>query len=337
MNLMKRARPSRSRMRGVTLIELMIALVLGLLVVGAAIGIFLANRRTYSATEGLGRVQENVRTAFELMARDVREASGNPCVNTVPVANVLKTKASNWYTNIDTWNAGITGVEGAFPSGSPANGTATGARVAGTDALQILGSGYEVATISSDNTSAATFTLNMTAAAAGINVGDVAVACNARQSAIFQVSAVSGSTITHAVSGVSPGNCSTGLAMPVCGGSQFAFVAPGSVVANLHAARWFIGNNASGTRSLYQSQMVYSGGALAQRNDEVLEGVNDMQLQYLVKDAASYVDATAVSDWSSVVAVSVRLEMLDTTRVGPAGEPIRRTLSHVIALRNRNA
>ncbi len=83
--------------------------------------------------------------------------------------------------------------------------------------------------------------------------------------------------------------------------------------------------------------MVYSGGALAQRNDEVLEGVNDMQLQYLVKDAASYVDATAVSDWSSVVAVSVRLEMLDTTRVGPAGEPIRRTLSHVIALRNRNA
>ncbi|WP_242603149.1 PilW family protein [Xanthomonas vasicola] len=99
MNLMKRARPSRSRMRGVTLIELMIALVLGLLVVGAAIGIFLANRRTYSATEGLGRVQENVRTAFELMARDVREASGNPCVNTVPVANVLKTKASNWYTN----------------------------------------------------------------------------------------------------------------------------------------------------------------------------------------------------------------------------------------------
>ncbi|MEF2242024.1 PilW family protein [Xanthomonas arboricola] len=337
MKLMKRARPSRSRMRGVTLIELMIALVLGLLVVGAAIGIFLANRRTYSATESLGRVQENVRTAFELMARDVREASGNPCVNTVPIANVLKSKANNWYTNIDTWNSGITGVEGAFSSGSPANGTATGTRVAGTDALQILGSGYEVATISSDDTGAATFTLNMTAAAAGINVGDVVVACNARQSAIFQVSGVGGSTITHAVSGVSPGNCSTGLAMPVCGGSQFAFVAPGSVVANLHAARWFIGTNASGTRSLYQSQMVYSGDALGQRNDEVLEGVNDMQLQYLTKGASSYVDATAISDWSSVVAVSVRLEMLDKTRVGPAGEPISRTLSHVIALRNRNA
>ncbi|MDV2451305.1 PilW family protein [Xanthomonas hortorum] len=337
MNLMKRTSVARSRMHGVTLIELMIALVLGLLVVGAAIGIFIANRRTYSATESLGRVQENVRTAFELMARDVREASGNPCVNTVPVANVLKNKAGNWFTNIDNWNSGVTGVEDAFASGSPANGTAVGTRVAGTDALQILGSGYEVATISSDNTGSATFTLNVTAAAAGINVGDVVVACNARQSAIFQVSAASGSNITHAVSGVSPGNCSTGLAMPVCGGSQFAFVAPGSVVANLHAARWYIGTNARGTRSLYQSQMVYSGNALTQRSDEILEGVNDMQLQYLTKGQSSYVNATAVADWSTVVAIGLRLEMLDPTRVGPAGEPISRTLSHVIALRNRNS
>lgn len=192
-------------MRGVTLIELMIALILGLLVVGAAIGIFLSNRRTYSATEGLGRVQENVRTAFELMARDVREASGNPCVNTVPIANVVNNKAANWYTNIDTWSSGITGVEGAFSSGSPANGTATGTRIAGTDALQILGSGYEVATIALDNTASATLTLNTTAAAAGISTGDVVVACNARQSAIFQVSAASGSNVVHAVSGVSQG------------------------------------------------------------------------------------------------------------------------------------
>ncbi|MFA0924845.1 PilW family protein [Xanthomonas fragariae] len=327
----------RSKMHGVTLIELMIALVLGLLVVGAAIGIFISNRRTYSATEGLSRVQENVRIAFELMARDVREASGNPCLNNVPIANVVNNKAANWYTNIDNWTSGITGVDGAFSSGSPSNGTSVGARVTGTDALQILGAGYEVATIASDNTAAATLTLNMTAAAAGIGTGDVVVACNARQSAIFQVSSVAGSNILHAVGGVSPGNCSTGLAMPVCAGSQFAFVAAGSVIANLHAARWFIGTNARGTRSLYQSQMIYSGGSLAQRNDEVLEGVNNMQLRYLIKGQTSYVDASAVSDWSTVTAISIRLEMLDSTRVGAGGETISRTLNHVIALRNRNA
>lgn len=62
-----------------------------------------------------------------------------------------------------------------------------------------------------------------------------------------------------------------------------------------------------------------------------------MQLQYLVRGQSTYVDASSVTDWSSVIAVSIRLEMLDSTRSGPGGEAITRTLSHVIALRNRNA
>ena len=61
---------SAARQLGLSLVELMVALVLGLLVVGAAIGVFLSNRQTYTATESLGRVQENARVAFELMARD---------------------------------------------------------------------------------------------------------------------------------------------------------------------------------------------------------------------------------------------------------------------------
>ena len=43
-------------MRGLSLIELMIAMLLGLLVVGGAIGIFVSNRRAYNATESLSRV-----------------------------------------------------------------------------------------------------------------------------------------------------------------------------------------------------------------------------------------------------------------------------------------
>ena len=58
---------ARRAARGFSLIEMMIAMVLGLLVVGAAIGIFVSNQQAYRATEGLGRVQENVRMAFEMM------------------------------------------------------------------------------------------------------------------------------------------------------------------------------------------------------------------------------------------------------------------------------
>ena len=62
--------------RGVSLIELMVALVLGLLVVGGAIGMFISNKQAYSATESVGRVQENSRLAFELMARDKKVERG---------------------------------------------------------------------------------------------------------------------------------------------------------------------------------------------------------------------------------------------------------------------
>jgi type IV pilus assembly protein PilW len=71
-----------SRMQaGFGLIELMIAMVLGLLVLGAAIAIFQSNQRTFQANEGLNRIQENARVAYELMSRDIRAAGGSACSN----------------------------------------------------------------------------------------------------------------------------------------------------------------------------------------------------------------------------------------------------------------
>ena len=73
---------SRFRMQmqtGFTLIELMIATVLGLLVMGAAIAVFQSNQRTFSANEGQNRIQENARAAYEMMSRDIRAAGGTAC------------------------------------------------------------------------------------------------------------------------------------------------------------------------------------------------------------------------------------------------------------------
>lgn len=64
---------------GFGLIELMIAMVLGLLVLGAAIAVFQSNQRTFSANEGQNRVQEGARVAFEMMSRDIRAAGGTTC------------------------------------------------------------------------------------------------------------------------------------------------------------------------------------------------------------------------------------------------------------------
>ena len=64
---------------GFGLIELMIAMVLGLLVLGAAIAVFQSNQRTYNANEGQNRIQEGARAAYEMMSRDIRAAGGTAC------------------------------------------------------------------------------------------------------------------------------------------------------------------------------------------------------------------------------------------------------------------
>ena len=70
---------SRRLASGFSLIELMVALVLGLLVTGAAFAILQSNQATYRSNEGLNRIQENARIAFELMSRDIRAAGGSAC------------------------------------------------------------------------------------------------------------------------------------------------------------------------------------------------------------------------------------------------------------------
>lgn len=64
---------------GFGLIELMVAMALGLLVLGAAIAVFQSNLRSFNANEGQNRVQEGARAAYEMMSRDIRAAGGTAC------------------------------------------------------------------------------------------------------------------------------------------------------------------------------------------------------------------------------------------------------------------
>ncbi len=73
-----RARQTVGTQAGVSLIELMIAMVLGLLIMAGVIQLFSASKLTYNMTEGLARVQENARFSFEMLTRDLRMAGAQP-------------------------------------------------------------------------------------------------------------------------------------------------------------------------------------------------------------------------------------------------------------------
>lgn len=72
---------SMNRQAGLSLIELMISIVLGFILMAAAISSMLSTKQTYEVNDDLSRAQENGRLALDLMVRDLRMAGYRDPVN----------------------------------------------------------------------------------------------------------------------------------------------------------------------------------------------------------------------------------------------------------------
>ncbi|WP_158543464.1 PilW family protein [Dyella solisilvae] len=83
---MMRATASRPQ-SGVTLIELMVAMVLGLLVASGIVTVFLSTSSSNRAQNQLAVLQEEGRFAMATLTRDLRLANGHYCTNSGGVAN----------------------------------------------------------------------------------------------------------------------------------------------------------------------------------------------------------------------------------------------------------
>lgn len=68
-------RSPRARLRGVNLIELMVAMVISLVLIGGAIQVYLFSRENYDANESVSRLQETARYALSLIEPDIRMAN----------------------------------------------------------------------------------------------------------------------------------------------------------------------------------------------------------------------------------------------------------------------
>lgn len=320
-------------LRGVGLIELMVGLTLGLIVVLVASGVFIGSRQANSTTEALSRAQETARNAFELMARDLREAGGTPCDNGLLVTNVLNNAQGATPTWWADWATPLQGYDGSTAFPGIIFGSGAGERVAGTSAVigKYVADLTDLTVVNHDPTNAR-FTLNNSPHR--VRSGDLLMVCNYGQGAVLQASAIGAGTFDHVDSAAASGNCSRGLGVPtLCTaiGTPYTF-APGSKVGRLVAAGWYIGNNgrpATGGTSLFR---VTRNGA-----EEVAEGVSDMGLEFLSVGAPAYTNAAAVTDWADVIAVRIALT-LRSAQAGSSlqtGGRLERPVSFTLQLRNR--
>lgn len=328
----------RVRQAGLSMVELLVGLTLGLVVLAGVASVFTATGNTNRSNENMARLQESGRMAFNLISRDVRDAGLNDCGRIAQVVNVLVGAAGLPWAN---WVGGLQGFEDGTAVPGLASGAGTGQRVGSEDAIRIMkGDSSTVASVVAHNPGAATFTVNDVSA---FSAGDILIACDFVQASIFQVGAVNtgAKQLTHPVGGAAvPGNCCLGLGwitpLVAPAGRNYNYL-PASSVMRMDSVVWYIGNNgrpASGGRSLYRQ--ILRGGALAV--EEVLEGVSGLQAEYLVDGANVYVNATAVADWTAVIAARINLTIdgiaLEVNAQGDQ-ERVQRTFFNVVALRNR--
>lgn len=177
--------------RGLTLIELMVAIALGLLVSAALIKVYIDMNSLTRLNEGLARIQENGRFALEFMRRDVRRAGFWGCYS-YPIVNPGNT-SDIWYPTEELGNL-TTGAR-AFDSTTPISGT-EGSDTPNPDLPDTI-------TLRFASESGVQVTQNQlgshdpltVASVTGFSVGDIAVVSDCYMHHMFAITAVNAGTL----------------------------------------------------------------------------------------------------------------------------------------------
>lgn len=298
---------------GFTLIELMVAMLLGLIVIGGVISVFIANQQVYRTNAALGDVQDGTRISFEMLAQNIREAGLTGCSNSNQVANILPegpngpsyNPTTDWWTN---WNNALRG----YGKGTPVNpaltvGNAAGNQVAGTDSLMILSAADGGLSVNKQNSAATTFTLNSTSSDLALN--KVMIVCDPWLATMFRISTPgTGPDIGYGAPANYSTDLSVGYPLPV-GVSSYTYGA-NSMIAPLAAGVWYIGYNGLTTgnnKSLYLASVDTTKDTVTPQ--EMVRGVNAMSITYNVANTPTFVPASAVTNWAAVVAVQITLNV----------------------------
>jgi type IV pilus assembly protein PilW len=164
---------SRSRQRGISLMEILIGVALSLLLLSAVAYVFVGSSANYRQQESSSAVQESGRIALEYMGRDIR-MTGNPGCGNVGYLNHLSPLL---FTN-DLVLAAAPGATAADPDGiTTLRGSAESAVV---DAFTALDQ----------------FDLVSTGTLGAVAAGDVLLLSDCSSTDVMTVTAVSGNSIT---------------------------------------------------------------------------------------------------------------------------------------------
>ncbi|HEY2558441.1 MAG TPA: PilW family protein [Caldimonas sp.] len=317
MNSALQRRHEGHRARGVTLVELMVGMAVGLFVVLVAISIFVSTRTLHAVGSSSTRMSENARLAMDVLQSDIRNAAFvgcRPLLNDAPTIVLLAGDGGFLSTAVgmigyrgtgSTFSPALTGPLAAFPAASaplPTSDVLSLRVAADMPGLGIVG------------TMATTVAAPLVAASAPTNTlasGDIVLVASCKASSMFQVTEANPAQtgiLNHAIGGAfSPGNATDDI--------QQRFRTDATVY-KMETRHYYVAPSVirPGTNSLWR--IVVPGPVVPV---EVASGVDRLAITYGVDGAATagqqnvdrYLTADAVTAWDKVV--TVRLQMLVAT------------------------
>jgi len=270
---------------GLTLVEIMIAMLLSVILLGGVIQISSGTKATYRTNEAVAQLQENGRFATEILARDIRMADFWGCAGNISkVTNNLNSVAAGY---IPFENGGLGGTEGG----------------AGPDTLVLRGgydSGIQVDAPYGPLPSASI----KVPAGNGLDQFDIVMISDCTSADVFQISNADPNTagnLAHNAGVGSPGN----KGPAGCLNCLSRVYAGDATVYRVQGITYSIAPGSSGQPALFRN------------GQELVDGIEDLQVLYGEDidppatagsgSANYYVPADQVSNMDNVVSIRFAL------------------------------
>lgn len=353
----------RAAAQGMTLVELMVGLAIGLFLVAVMSTMYLGSRNTFVAQETGSRLQENGRFAMDTIANDLRMSGFRGCMPVMPtgnsavplalgaVDNTLLTPTDLRYNfGEPIWGSRNSGAAWSPALAAPVNGL--GAVAAGDVLLVRRPAGVAWSLVAEMPTRAAALTITPTA--------------NFQRGDLLMVADCAGASMLQATN-VGPGAAGSIQHVPGAGG-----VVPGLATANLartyanDARVWrmqtrvyYLADSArrAGETALWlHVSPAYDGEA---QTSELVTGVERMAVTYGVDNdgldgagnlsANRFFNAGQVTNWAQVVSARVEMVLIGAgsspataaqpfvfagETITPTDKKLRTVMSVLVSLRN---
>jgi len=327
----------KNKQQGMTLIEILIALVLGLFLLAGIFQIFLSSKQSYRMQENMSRMQENGRFAMEFLSRDIRMAGYQGC-SAASANNITAPTLPNPNPVPITLPAGSNlAISGSDAIANNWNTIACGASnecIAGSDAVS-----YHFGGACGNLTgNMATNNANIQISAAnscGIQTYDVFLISDCTTSDIFIAYNASSAAGTQTIAHANNQNTASFLG---------AVYGPDAKLYKMDSSTFFLRTGAGGQPSLWK--MDNTKAASGANPVELIEGIEDMQILYGEDTNADgapnrYVNSATVANMNNVVSVRITLSVrsiedsLTATLTAAGDHRLRKTFTSTIGIRNR--